>query len=287
MIEPTNVKLLHCCCVRFQKFQNWIFTFLPFDAVLIFAWLIYLWSIYFLRVSACTYCWIFLLRIVYAGVIILYRLYHNGLLAYNGSSLCDQTISSLQPWSIHIFREEACTIRGCAQSDDLTMRTQEAPPVGAIGLQVRVNNARGVSAYWTAVDSPNGLLYYNVYFNGIFYNNPGKYVALRIYYSCFQFWWLNALLVVDVNLRAKQFYYRFLIFSAANDYNVTVRRRSLYLTLLSPDYSTWIKIDGLIPYSNYSVQVNGSNTRGYILSNVVEITMPMSGEKLHIECRYL
>ena len=58
-------------------------------------------------------------------------------------------------------------------------RTQEAPPVGLIGLQVRVEGQRTVSALWTAVIEPNGAILYDVFFNGIFYVDPGKDVQWK------------------------------------------------------------------------------------------------------------
>ena len=53
-------------------------------------------------------------------------------------------------------------------------------------------------------------------------------------------------------------------------------RRSLYESFVSP--SVWVNIEGLVPYSEYTVQVNASNTRGYVLSNVETLSTPPDGE---------
>ena len=84
-------------------------------------------------------------------------------------------IDSLRAWSRHVLRLEACTAEGCAASDDVVAYTQEAPPQGAVGLSLRVDTARSVELRWNAVTRDNGRVYYDVYFEGNFYADPGLY----------------------------------------------------------------------------------------------------------------
>ena len=51
-------------------------------------------------------------------------------------------------------------------------------------------------------------------------------------------------------------------------------RRSLYQTTDVPTVPPeWVTVDGLLPYSAYTVQVNASNAAGYILSHVEDVQM--------------
>ena len=52
-------------------------------------------------------------------------------------------------------------------------RTQEAPPGGTVVLTASVVDARTVSVQWTRPDQGNGLLFFDVYFEGHFYTDPG------------------------------------------------------------------------------------------------------------------
>lgn len=39
-----------------------------------------------------------------------------------------------------------------------------------------------------------------------------------------------------------------------------------------------MSIGGLIPFSNYTVEVNASNSQGYVISDPVEIVLPAGGK---------
>jgi len=110
-----------------------------------------------------------------AGVIVLYRLYHNGILIYNSSTACNLTLSGLETWSAHELRLETCTSVGCTSSPSVLARTQESVPEGVIGLAVNVSSTRSVLVYWTPVNEPNGRLSYRVYFSGPFYAQQSTY----------------------------------------------------------------------------------------------------------------
>jgi len=109
------------------------------------------------------------LFVIISGVITVYNLYQNGLLAFSSPSQRTLTINNLQPWSLQIILVEACTVAGCASSNVINARTQEAPPMGVIGILTQVLGPRQVNVQWTSVASPNGHLYYDVYFEGLYY----------------------------------------------------------------------------------------------------------------------
>ncbi|PIK62300.1 putative usherin [Apostichopus japonicus] len=82
------------------------------------------------------------------------------------------SITGLAPWSLQVFRLEACTSAGCSYSPEVQSRTQEAPPVGTITLSVNPINARAVNAFWSAPAQPNGDIIYDLLFDGLFYLAP-------------------------------------------------------------------------------------------------------------------
>ena len=110
---------------------------------------------------------------IFLGLITQYRLYQNGLLILSNSTTLEFTVDNLQPWSLHLFRVEACTVKGCTSTSEVSARTQEAPPVGNIGLDLTVKGPRSVSLLWNSVDRANGIISYDAYFEGIFYVDPG------------------------------------------------------------------------------------------------------------------
>lgn len=110
--------------------------------------------------------------ILLTGQITEYKLYHNEVLVYNGMLMTYQ-LSGLTPYSLHTFRVVACTIKGCASSLRTEGRTKEAPPEGFIVMDVKVADARTVRVKWNAPEKPYGLIYYDVYFYGKFYADPG------------------------------------------------------------------------------------------------------------------
>ncbi|XP_055957019.1 usherin-like [Patella vulgata] len=163
------------------------------------------------------------------GVIVRYELYHNSIMVTSGLTR-EYRVDNLQPYSLHIIQVKACTSIGCGYSNEVKTRTQEAAPEGIVTLEVVGLDPRSVNATWTAPEKPNGHLYFDVYFDGIFYKD-----------------------------------------AANRDYRTDVLRKSL---LRTNDSYKWTVIDNLIPYTIYKIQVNASNTKGFILSNIVSRNMP-------------
>ena len=110
---------------------------------------------------------------IFSGIITRYNLYHNGLLAFTNPFLRTYTLRDLQPWSLHMFRVEACTAKGCGSSEVIQARTQEAKPEGFVGLKAEVVTSRSTKVMWTALERPNGDLTYNVYYDGLHYKDAG------------------------------------------------------------------------------------------------------------------
>lgn len=78
------------------------------------------------------------------------------------------------PYSLHAFRVVACTSKGCGSSSLVKARTMEAQPEGFVTMAVEVADARTVQVRWTPPVQPNGDMYYDVYFEGLYYRNPSK-----------------------------------------------------------------------------------------------------------------
>ena len=109
---------------------------------------------------------------ILTGVITRYDLYHNEVPVYTGLGF-EYNIGGLLPYSLHAFRVSVCTKKGCVASTLVKGRTQEAAPVGFVTMDTRIEDPRTVSVMWTAPESPNGDLYFNVFFEGLFYKDPG------------------------------------------------------------------------------------------------------------------
>uniref|UniRef100_A0A8D2ISK6 Usherin n=1 Tax=Varanus komodoensis TaxID=61221 RepID=A0A8D2ISK6_VARKO len=163
------------------------------------------------------------------GFITSYGLYMNGILVQNSSQLSYHT-SGLSPWSLHSFRVQACTAKGCALGPLVEARTLEDAPKGKMEVFIINDGSRGVQVKWLPLHKPNGQIRYAVLFTGIFYTDEvnGDYVIL------------NGTRILHTNKEA----------------------------------NVWVSIGGLVPFSNYTVEVNASNSQGYVISDPVTIAIP-------------
>ncbi|XP_013375386.1 PREDICTED: usherin isoform X1 [Chinchilla lanigera] len=162
------------------------------------------------------------------GVITSYGLYLDGVLIHNSSELSCYAYG-LAPGSLHSFRLQACTAKGCALGPPVENRTLETPPEGTVNVFVRAEGAREAHVRWGAPLHPNGCLTYSVLVTGIFYVDPG------------------------------------------NNYTLLNGTKLMHS---SGEANLWVPIVGLVPFSNYTVQVNASNSRGSLVSDPVTIAMP-------------
>ncbi|MFT7813012.1 usherin [Arapaima gigas] len=111
------------------------------------------------------------------GVITSYGLWMNGALVQNSTSQYFW-VSDLSPWSLHSFRVQACTARGCALGPLAEARTLEATPIGNVALNIRSESPQMVKAKWQGPTRPNGNLTYSLQFHGIFYKLSGNCFCL-------------------------------------------------------------------------------------------------------------
>lgn len=126
----------------------------------------------------------------FTGIITSYALIQNGIKIQESTAM-SRTVTGLTPWSLQVFRVEACTSKGCSFGPEASARTQEAPPQGEITLMVIVDDARTVNARWTAPESPNGFMIYEVMFTGLYYVDPGKCLGDKIRAVCYIQGWKN------------------------------------------------------------------------------------------------
>jgi len=70
---------------------------------------------------------------------------------------------------------QICTAEGCAKSNEVSGRTLEAPPEGSVTLQIRtpVAEPREITAKWSRLQAPNGIVNYTLFFDGLYYSAPG------------------------------------------------------------------------------------------------------------------
>lgn len=70
----------------------------------------------------------------------------------------------------------------------------------------------------------------------------------------------------------------FLLWSADDNYTLLHGTQTMHR---GEETDGWIPVDGLVPFSNYTVQVNVSNSQGSLISDPVMIAMPPGGKSLH------
>ncbi|KAM9016840.1 usherin [Ara ararauna] len=163
------------------------------------------------------------------GIITSYGLYMDGVLMQNSSQL-NCYAYGLAPWSLHSFRVQACTAKGCALGPLTEARTMEASPQGTIDVFATVDGSKEIQLKWLSPNNPNGKLAYTVLVTGLFYADQA-----------------NA------------------------NYSIVNGTRML---CSSNESHVWVPIKGLIPFSNYTVQVNASNSQGSLISDAITVVMP-------------
>ena len=91
------------------------------------------------------------------GVIIKYTIIVDSLAMSLG---LQQTVvlKGFTPFSLHTFRLEVCTAKGCALSQAVTARTAQAPAEGVPSPNATALNASSVLVEWTAPTIPNGII---------------------------------------------------------------------------------------------------------------------------------
>ncbi|CAH1791583.1 unnamed protein product, partial [Owenia fusiformis] len=109
------------------------------------------------------------------GNILKYELYQNGLMVFSNATTREYRATGLEPYSLHTLRVVACTAKGCGSSNEVQARTMEAPPIGTVVLEMRVNGPRSVSVRWNPPSVPNGRVYFDIYFQGLYYRDADNW----------------------------------------------------------------------------------------------------------------
>ncbi|NWU99575.1 USH2A protein, partial [Upupa epops] len=102
------------------------------------------------------------------GIVTSYGLYMDDVLIQNSSQLSCYAYG-IAPWSLHSFRVQACTAKGCALGPLVKARTMEASPEGTVEIFATVDGSREAQLKWLAPNKPNGILTYTVLVTGLFY----------------------------------------------------------------------------------------------------------------------
>ncbi|KAJ7988957.1 hypothetical protein DPEC_G00314570 [Dallia pectoralis] len=98
------------------------------------------------------------------GLISSYGVWMNGVLVQNSSSTWFW-VDHLSAWSLHSFRIQACTTRGCGLGPLVETRTLEMAPVGPLVLQTDTEGPRSLRAKWSQPAKPNGNISYTLLFS--------------------------------------------------------------------------------------------------------------------------
>ncbi|KPP71102.1 usherin-like, partial [Scleropages formosus] len=209
------------------------------------------------------------------GAITSYSLWMNGALVQNSTSQYFW-VGDLSPWSLHSFRVQACTARGCALGPLVSARRVY------IMLMCRRQMAAGV-----------------IKLIDLLHSIQRRLLTLDIWCKChsgpMDARTLEAAPVGTVTLdirnegprsvRAKwqgpsrpngNLMYSLLFHGAfykhsAHNSSVEESTRALHT---SAEASRWVTIGGLVPFSNYTVWVNACNSEGCVASPPSAITLP-------------
>ena len=105
------------------------------------------------------------------GNITRYELYEvadgNEINVLNGTSK-NYTKVGLTPYTQYFFRSKICTAKGCGISPVGNGRSLEAMPNGTVALNISILDSTSVLAKWSPVDTPNGIVFYNLVVQGEF-----------------------------------------------------------------------------------------------------------------------
>lgn len=144
-----------------------------------------------------------------------------------------------------------CNRLGCAQSKPINVNTDESEPKGAIQLDAQAAGSNQIQLKWYSSPAdplePNGLVLFAVYVNGPF--------------------------LLDLTMEQKVEYLK-----SNKPITQVLNLNLLNTTVLNTKYGL---LDRILAYSTYFIQVNASNTKGYLLSNIVKVeTLKTSPELL-------
>ncbi len=149
---------------------------------------------------------------------------------------------NLKPNTFSSFRLTVCNNLACTSTPTIRFATDEAAPTGGLLLEAQASGSNSIQLKWssdlTNPFSPNGHVLYAVLVTGPFLLD------------------LNATQLV-ANQKANRPFTTF---------------RTLNLLNTSTMNTRYGIIDKILPYSQYILQINASNSRGYLLTDRAQLT---------------
>jgi usherin len=170
-----------------------------------------------------------------------YTLFMNDKQIYEGLGN-NFNISGLSPNTNFKFHVVFCNNYGCSTSESYRLGTDEDKPRGTLVLEAKATGSNQIQLKWFADKADplvrNGQVVFAGYFTGPF--------------------------LVDFNLSTDA-----IDFIKQNKPFTKITTLNLVnTTIFNTKYGI---LDRILPYSEYVVQINASNTKGYLLSNIVKV----------------
>jgi hypothetical protein len=181
-----------------------------------------------------------------------YILYRNDKQIYEGLNL-NFTIQNLDPNTILQFYIVFCNNFGCAQSKTFRLSTDEDKPNGELFLEASSTGPNQIQLKWFSDPKnpliPNGNLLFSAFFTGPF--------------------------LIDLKMNNSEL----IEYTKLNRQLVELKTHCLLnTTVLNTKYGV---LDRILPFSEYIIYINGTNSKGFILSNQVRVlTMKSSPDLL-------
>ncbi|KAM4770863.1 usherin [Rhinophrynus dorsalis] len=207
------------------------------------------------------------------GIIRSYGLYMNGILMQNSSHL-RYFVDGLYPWSKHSFRLQACTAKGCALSKEilqkysfsmvsnLILKAGIGPQGDAMYIPVAL---KGIVVLFVVMKSENIL--FTPHLDE--YKSCGEEVADETG---------NDQIITDDDVDLA---YIPPPSSSSSDTDEAETGDEMFAIINSQkilhsgqENNKWISVMNLVPFSNYSIYVNASNSQGSVISDLIIIAMP-------------
>ncbi|RNA36344.1 usherin [Brachionus plicatilis] len=173
-------------------------------------------------------------------------LFMNDKLVYEGN-LTKFKIENLLPNTFYYFYVQFCNFFSCNSSVPARFRTDETAPQGSLVLEAQAKGSNQIELKWYSSPvkqlKPNGNILYSVFVTGPFLVDSDINNLYQIYKNR-----LDIVQKMSVNL--------------------------LNTTVMNTKYGI---LDRILPNSHYQIQINASNSKGFVLSNKVNVQTFKSG----------
>uniref|UniRef100_F7ALI8 Usherin n=1 Tax=Xenopus tropicalis TaxID=8364 RepID=F7ALI8_XENTR len=232
---------------------------------------------------------------------------------YNSSELfLDYTIQNLIPGTKYFIKLSACTQGGCTTSNISVAMTEESSPGGVQTPTIQSYSPESLNISWLKPLHPNGIITsYALYMDGILAQNssdlsyfvdglsPWSKHSFQLRVCTAKGCTLskkvdaytqesqpegNVLLHVIIDgPRGVQIKWQgpgkpngqitYAVIFNGTFYTNEGNRRDWKMAVCQ-ESNRWVFISGLVPYLNYSIYINASNSKGYVISDPILVTMP-------------